>query len=101
SFKQRDRQIVVTDRDAILEFKFFTQSEHSLKPARTFLWITHGQTKRANVPELKWHFHNSNKSWESQNLSVKPSHDGAGLDSERIYRGHGLARHLFSRSSQR
>ena len=67
AFKQRDGDVVVPNRDSVVEFKLFAQSEDTLKPAGTFLWIAHGEAEMADYAERKWYFHNPNKSWEWQN----------------------------------
>src|SRR5256885_3600482 len=63
SFEERDRDIVVADRDSISEFEFLAQTECALKPERAFLWVAHGQTKMSDHAELErdFHFHISNK----------------------------------------
>src|SRR5205085_7833062 len=63
SFEERDRDIVVADRDSISEFEFLAQTECALKPERAFLWVAHGQTKMSDHAELErdLHFHIPNK----------------------------------------
>ena len=67
AFEERDGDILVADRGPVFEFKLLAQTEDSLKPARAFLRITHGQTEMADDAEGKWYFHSQNKSWEWQN----------------------------------
>src|SRR5437762_1804939 len=67
SFKQRDGDVVVADRNSVVEFKLFAQPDDSLKPAGALLWIAYGQTEMADHAERNWYFHVSNKSWEWQN----------------------------------
>ena len=57
SFKQGDRNVVVADRDSILEFEFLTQAQNLLKPTRALLRIAYSQTEMANNTEFKRHFH--------------------------------------------
>src|SRR5437879_6110652 len=64
SFEERDGDVLVANRDPVFEFKFFAQPQYALKPARTFLWIAHGQTEMADDAEREWYFHSQNKSWE-------------------------------------
>ena len=62
-FEERDRDVVVANRNSIFEFEFLAQTECALKPERAFLWVAHGQTKMSDHAELErdFHFHISNK----------------------------------------
>src|SRR5882724_10704754 len=57
SFKQRDRDILVADCDAIFEIEFFPQSKRALEPFRAFVRIAYGQTKVSNLAECERNFH--------------------------------------------
>src|SRR6478735_3236663 len=57
SFKQRDRDIVVSNRDATSEFKLFFQTQSILKPFHALLRIAHSQSKVANFSERERNLH--------------------------------------------
>src|SRR5262245_55953938 len=57
SFEQRDRDVVVSNRNAIVEFEFFSQAQGALEPFRALLWIAHRQSKVANFSECEWNIH--------------------------------------------
>ena len=57
SFKQRDRDIVISNRDATSEFKLFFQAQSILKPFRTLLRIAHSQSKVADFSKREWNLH--------------------------------------------
>jgi len=42
AFEQRDRDVVVANRDAVIEIEFLFQPQSALEPFRAFLWIAHG-----------------------------------------------------------
>ena len=67
AFEERDRDVVIANRDSVFKFKFSAQPQYALKPARAFLRIAHGQTEMTDYAEPKRYSHNSNKSWEWQN----------------------------------
>ena len=57
SFEQRDRDILVADRDAVFEIEFLPQSHRALEPLRAFLWITLTQAKGDRNFERERNFH--------------------------------------------
>src|SRR5215475_8360273 len=57
SFEQRDRDIVVSDRHAAVEFEFFPQSQSALEPFRALLRIADSQSKMADFSKCKWNLH--------------------------------------------
>jgi hypothetical protein len=57
SLKQRDRDIVVADRDSVFEIEFFAQPQSALEPLRAFLRIAHSQAKVTNLSKREWNFH--------------------------------------------
>src|SRR5207244_493869 len=54
--EQRDRDVVVADRDAIFKLKFLPQSQRALEPFRAFLRIAYSQTKVADLPKRERNF---------------------------------------------
>src|SRR6476469_9206620 len=57
SFKQRDRDVVVSNRHATSEFKLFFQTQSILKPFRAFLRIAHSDAKVADLSKRERNFH--------------------------------------------
>ena len=55
--EQRDRDIVVANRDSVFVVEFFAQSQSALEPLRAFLRIAYSQTKVTNFSEREWNFH--------------------------------------------
>src|SRR5438552_10224643 len=57
SFKQRDRDALVSNRHAAVEFEFFPQTQSALEPLRALLRIAHSQSKVADFSKFEWNLH--------------------------------------------
>ena len=62
--------VVISNRDAIVEFEFFPQSQCALEPFCTLLRIPHSQAKVADFSEGKWNFHIWRPSFLQQTMTV-------------------------------
>jgi hypothetical protein len=56
SFKQRDRDGVVANRHAVVEFELFPATQSAFEPLRTLLRIAYSQAKVADSPSSKGTF---------------------------------------------
>ena len=61
ALEKRDRDVVVADRDTILEIELFLESQRALEPLRTLLRIAHGQAKVTDGAESEWNAHDACK----------------------------------------
>src|SRR5690348_10373077 len=63
SFEERDRDIVIPNRNSFVEIELLLQTERALKPASAFLRIAHRESKMTDNSKLKWHlnFHIPNQ----------------------------------------
>src|SRR5215216_1089759 len=57
SFKQRDRDVVVSHGHAIFEFELFSQTQGAFEPLCTLLWIAHNQSEMAHFSKCEWNLH--------------------------------------------
>src|SRR4051812_37610343 len=57
SFKQRDRDAVVSHRHSIFEFEFFPQPQSVLEPLRRLFRVAHSKAKVADFSKRKWNLH--------------------------------------------
>src|SRR5438045_9531195 len=57
SAKQRDRDVVVSNRHSIFEFELLLQTQSTLEPLRSLFRIAHGQSKVADFSKCEWNLH--------------------------------------------
>jgi len=57
SFKQRDRDGVVANRHAVVEFELFLQTQSAFEPLRTLLRIAYSQAKVADFSKFEGNLH--------------------------------------------
>ena len=57
AFEKRDRDVVITDGDTILEVELLLESKCPLEPTRALLRIAHRQAKVTDGAEIEWNAH--------------------------------------------
>jgi hypothetical protein len=52
---QRNRNVLISDRDASVELELFLQAECTLPPCRALPRIAHSETEMSDNAKRKWH----------------------------------------------
>lgn len=54
SLHERDRDVIVSNGDAIFKLKDFFETKNALEPFRTLFRMTDGKSKMTDVTDMKW-----------------------------------------------